>query len=363
MADLEDLIEPETTDSIEETIYAAAEADGLPTTQWQALSFARTLIRIFAQLLATAWYSVVQIVNGMILGRSAGAWLTLLARSQYALTRAPAVATEGTVTLTSASVGHTIAAGDLIVATADGVRFRNLTGGTLLAGGTLDVDVQAMATGSAGNVSVGTITVMETALSSVTVDNPEIGVTGTWITTFGSDSESDGALTTRAQAQWATLSTGSPPTAYVAWALEVTGVTRAALDDEAPDGPGTTRLYIDASGLVATVQAIIDAKVPAGSSCTVVAASTTSISVGGVVTVRRDFRAAAESAINAALAAYELEVDIGGIVREAEIVERVMTPDGVVDFALATSWTGSPNVQLGANSIPVFSISLTFVEV
>lgn len=363
MADLEDLIVPEDADTVEATIYAAAEANDLPTTQWQAFSWARTLIHIFALVMADVWFGVAQIANGVILGLSRGRWLTLFASSQYDEERLAAVATVGQVTLTSASVGHTIAVGDVTVKTATGKRFRNTTGGTLTAGGTLDLEVQAYEAGASSNVSVGTITIMETSLSTVTVNNPEVGTTGTWITTWGANAETDAELTTRLPLKWATLSTGSPPDAYKSWALAIPGVTRAKLNDAAPDGPGTTRLYIDNAGLVATVQADIDTRVPAGSSCTVSAATTESVPVTGVVSVRRAYRDAAEAAINDALTEYELEVEIGGIVRKAEVIERVMAPTGVVDYAIGSEWTGSPNITLGTTAIPVFAVSLTYVEV
>lgn len=363
MANLSDLVVPESSETIESTLYVAAAADNLPTTQWQALSFPRTLFRIFSTALARSWYGVSQIANGVVLGLSSGAWLTLLASSQYNQTRLVATATVGTVRLTSASVGHTVAAGALTVATADGLKFRS-TGSTVIpAGGSVDVQVQAYAVGSASNVAVGTITTMVTALSSVTVSNPAIGTTGTWITTWGTDPETDAELTERLRGQWATLSTGSPAAAYRSWALGINGITRAKLDDNAPDGPGSTRLYVDNAGLVATLQAFIDAKVPASSKCTVMAATTQSVPVGGVVTVQRAFRTSAESSIASLLLAYQLDTDIGGIVRESEVIERVMSPEGVVDFQLASSWPGTPNLQLGTNAIPVFATALSFVEV
>lgn len=363
MANLSDLVVPESADTIESTLYVAAAADNLPTTQWQALSFPRTLFRIFSTTLARSWYGVSQIANGVVLGLSSGPWLTLLAASQYNQSRLVATATVGTVRLTSSSVGHTVAAGALTAATADGIKFRSTTPVTVPAGGSVDVQVQAYAVGAASNVAVGTITTMVSSLSSVTVANPAIGTTGTWITTWGTDPETDAELTERLRGQWATLSTGSPSAAYQSWALGVNGITRAKLDDNAPDGPGTTRLYVDNAGLVATLQAIIDAKVPAASKCTVMAATTQSVAVGGVVTVRRASRSTAEAAIAALLLEYQLDTDIGGIVRQSEVIERVMSPDGVVDFQLASSWPGTPNLQLGTNAIPVFATSLSFVEV
>lgn len=99
------------------------------------------------------------------------------------------------VTSTAADVAGAIAGNPdavaLLVASATG------TGGgragekalTALVPGLLVVDIQALEPGVASNVPVGSITEMKTPLAGVTVSNPAVGTTGTWITSPGTDGE------------------------------------------------------------------------------------------------------------------------------------------------------------------------------
>lgn len=55
--------------------------------------------------------------------------------------------------------------------------------------GQLVVDIQALEPGVTSNVANGSISEMKTPLAGVTVSNPAIGTTGTWITSPGTDGE------------------------------------------------------------------------------------------------------------------------------------------------------------------------------
>lgn len=359
-----ELIVPQTPEEVEETLLSLAAAAGLPTTAWQAGAVPRSLISFFADVASDLWFGLARIANGVVLDYSSGAWLTILGRSQWREEMLSPTICAGEVVLTSIGGGpYTISAGQVTVATPSGVRFVNTTGGTLAVGGTLTLSVQAQKSGAAANVAIGAITVLVSSYPGVEVSNPEIGATGTWITSLGTDKESDAKFKARLIAKWGTLSTGSPKSAYKYWALSTPGVTRAKVDDENPDGPGTLRVYVDSALAVATLQATIDAKAPAGSGVTVVAATTQSVTVPGVVTVQRGYRTQAEIDVEAALVVLSGEIDIGGTVRQAEIVERVMAPAGVVDFVMSGAWAGAPNITLGQNKIPSLVSSLSWVEV
>lgn len=361
----DELIEPTTETEIAESMLALSEDEGLPVTSWHDGSVWRVLQAIVPSLVADAYQAVARIARGVLLGLSRGDWLTLYGRSQYDEPRAGASPTAGQMVLEDHGGGpHTVTADAHTIADSTGrYVYRVMSGGTLALNGTLTVDVVATAVGAAYNLPNDTDLQLLTVLSTVTVTNPADPSTGTWITQLGADVESDDTYTERLPLKWATLATGSPPDAYRAWALAIAGVTRAKCDDANPDGPNTVRVYIDSSALVATLQAELDEKAPSGTAATAVAATTETVTIEGVATVRRAYRTAAEAAVDAALAEYELAVDIGGIVRKAEVIERVMTPEGMVDFELATSWAGSPNIQLGATAIPDFSTSITWVEV
>ncbi len=371
MPSYEDQIVPETAESIEATALALAQANQLPVTSWQTGSTYHTWTKFFSDALARAWFAVTQIARGYVLGRdstgellSSGEWLTEVLRSQYDEERTPAVFTIGECVLEDAGGGpHTITAGQVRVATAAGIEFTATSSGTLPLNGTLTVTVTANSPGSAWNVPNETITRLVTAFPTVTVSNPEIGTTGTWITQLGADLESDDAATDRAPLKWSTLSTGSPDDAYKFWALSWPGVTRASVDSRQPDGPNTLRVYVDNAAVIGPLAADLSARAPSGTRVTTLAATTTVIAVPGVVTVASAFRATAQAEVEAAIAALALEVDIGGLVIQSEIVQRIMNGSGVSDFAMGSAWAGSPNIQLAASAMPQFDLGdLEYVE-
>lgn len=365
MANLEDLVVPETKESIESTALALAEAQGLPVTSWGASSFFRLLFSIFATLLSTVWFSIAQTSRGVLLSLSQGAWLTLLARSQYQEERLAATFTVGTFKLTDNGGGPhgPFAAGAVTIAVGE-LQYVNTAGGTVPASGSLDLEFRATTADAAHNVPNDSTVTLVTSLPTVVVTNPAVGSTGTWITTLGTDVEADEALRARCSSKWGTLSTGSPPSAYLYWALSVAGVTRAKLDDGNPDGPGTTRVYVDNASAVATLQASLDALVPTGSASTAMATTTQAVTIPGVVTVERTVATVAQATADvvANLTALAAEIDIGGIVVQSEVIQRIMDADGVIDFELGSGWAGSPNIQLTASAIVQFTLSLTYVE-
>lgn len=365
MANLSDLVQPQTKEGLEEDALLLAESEGLPTTAWGPSSVVRVLFSIFATLLARAWFSIAQVANGVLLPFSTGAWLTLLARSAYGEDRLAAVFAVGTFKLTDGGGGpHVIAVGAVTVSFGD-LTYTNTTGGTLTASGTLDLEFTAGAAAAAYNIPNSSALTLVTSLPTVTVTNPAVGSTGTWITTLGADVESDDALITRCAAKWATLSTGSPPAAYAYWALSTTGVTRYALDDGNPDGPGTTRVYIDNASAESALQATLDAKVPTGSASTAVAATTSAITIPGVVTYDPTVTTLAQVQVDVAANLVELagEIAIGGSVVRSEVIQRVMDAAGVTDFEMGSAWAGAPNIALASDAIPQFTLSFTYVAV
>lgn len=362
MADLEDLVVPQTKEEIEQRMLDLAEEQDLPTSNWTLLAWIRTILLIFAEVFADVWYSIAQISNGAVLELATGRWLDRIAGSQYDDARKDPVFNVGTLLLADGGVGHSIPVGSVVVESG-GLKYVNTTGGALAAGGTLELTFRGEAVGAKYNLPNGSTWSLVTSLPTVTVTNPAIGSTGTWITTLGADPETDAGLRTRLKAKWGTLSTGSPVSAYEYWALSTTGVTRRWVDDGNPDGPGTLRVYIDAASSVATLQTTLDAKRPAGTKATAWAASVQAVAVPGVVYVQRAYRATAEAAIARNLVTLAAEIDIGAEIIQSEVIERVMRPDGVTDFQLGSSWVGTPNIQLAPGTYPQFTNELTIVEI
>lgn len=363
MAELEDLLVPNTKEQIEQDTLALAEAQDLPVTAWGASSFFRVLFSVFATLLATVWFAIAQTANGLLLAHSRGGWLTLLARN-YGEERLPPTFTFGAFLLTDGGAGPhgPIAAGALTVAVGD-LQYTNQDEITIPASGSISAAFRALATGAKYNVPNNSECTLVTSVPTVTVTNPAVGTTGTWLTTPGTDVESDAALKRRLSAKWATLSTGSPAAAYLYWALSTSGVTRAKVDDGNPDGPGTLRVYVDNATSVAALQATLAAKAPSGTVATATAATAEAITVSGVLTVAgaQTTEGAAISAAAANLATLASEIDIGGQVIKAEVTQRLMDVAGAFDFQFGSDWAGSPNIQLAADKYPQFTLAITVV--
>lgn len=147
---------------------------GFPVTDWEEGGAARTLVELFAKGLNDLGAQAASIAAGGLLAYATEGWLTLLAADGYGLTRNPAVTALGKVRLSAVAgaAAATISAGQLIFESSSGRRFANTSGGTLLPGGTLDLDVQAESPGAAWNVSTSTVRALITQVAGVSVDNP-----------------------------------------------------------------------------------------------------------------------------------------------------------------------------------------------
>ena len=363
MAELSELIVPQTLAETDEVTVALLAASDMPTTSWKVDSVPRVMLGILSELATDVWFTAAQIANGVNLELSRGGWLDLLGRSQFQEVRvAPAIA-EGYVTLTDSGGGpHSVAAGLLTVASSGGLRFVNVGAVALPLNGSVSVLVRAVGAGAEYNVPTDSITTLVTSLPGVSVTNPAIGITDTWITAYGADPESDRSYQRRLQAKWGTLSTGSPISAYLYWAYSTTGVSRAKVDDGNPAGPNTVYVYVDNPASVAALQATLDSKAPAGTVATAVAATAFAVTIPAALTVRRGYRSQAEIEATANLVALQNEIDIGGTVVQAEVIERIMAATGMIDVAIGGAWAGSPNIALASDKIPAFTLSFSWVE-
>jgi phage-related baseplate assembly protein len=195
----------------------------------------------------TAGTDVVQaIAKGGHLDLATGNWLTLLARSWFRLTRRPASYAYFTVRLSLAAgaAPYPAVAGAVWVETAAHKRFNCTTGGIVPSGSSLDLTFKAESPGSSYNVTPADINLMITAVPGMTC----LGIT---LTIPGLNAESDTELRTRCRLRWATLAAQAVGGTYQFWALtEDDGttaraqVTRAYVDIDNPEGPGTVHVYL-----------------------------------------------------------------------------------------------------------------------
>lgn len=363
---LSDLITPDTATDALDALLAFLESARFPTTSWQDGSVPRTLTEGEANAYADLSELVAAIAKGGFLDLAEGDWLTLLAQDFYGLTQQPAVATRGTFRLTDAGGGpHNFLAGELIVTSASGLRYRNLSAGTLNASSTLDTTFEAEATGATYNLPVGASLSLVTSLPTVTVTNP--GGVGGWITTQGTDQESDANLRTRCKARWpGTTYMLSTAATYEAAALTASAeVTKVKVFPNDPD-PGQVKIVLAGSsgavsaGAVTDVETYITDRLPLCVNATVESATPVTVTVTAELQCEAAYESAVAAQAEAALAALFVDLPIGGIVYRSALIEALMSPTGMVNVVLSSpaSDTGLSSVSVG-----VLAVSFTVVAV
>lgn len=357
---------------------------GFNVTSWQDGSVQRHLIQLLARLHSSLTITIQQIAEGGYNGLATGDWLTVLAESHFGNTRTAAVVTSGTFRLASTSTAppQTITAGQLQIATTatqstNTVTYRNTTGGTLNPGGTLDLTFEAEVAGIAGNVPNNTTLYMWTPLVGVSVTNPPVGTTGTWISRTGVNEESDDKLTERNTSKWSTLSYAATDGSYKNWALAaLSSIARVKVRSNNPFGPGTidvvcakasggiTGPYTSASTEAYTIYQYIEGlsdgvgRRPLNDVVSVNSASVKTIAVSGAVTVDAAYQATTTiAAIRQAVDDYFNALPIGGTIIPpastgvaifSEIVQAIAGLNGVIAVSLATP---TANVALLENEI------------
>lgn len=142
-------------------------------------------------------------------------WATI-----WGIQRVPAGLATGNVTFTGTN-GVTIAAGT-VLQKADGWQYRTNTD-VIVAGGTATAVVTALLGGASGNALVNVLLDLTSPLTGV--GSTASVASGGLIA--GSDAETDAALRARLLARIQTPPHGGAVGDYIAWALEVPGVTRA----------------------------------------------------------------------------------------------------------------------------------------
>ncbi len=254
------LLTPPTKDEIVQLVIDELASLGYPADAWQVGSVHRNLIEAFSKMYEQSGYALLDLAAARYNDTATGPYLTKLSKSHFNHDRKLATPTRGYLRLTSAATApsaYTIdmGANQIIVKDAiHGYTYRNVTGGTLNIGSTLDVEILAETPASNRDVAHDTITTMVTGLAGVTCNNP-VRDSGSWIIINGSDIERDVALRERNRLKVTTFAISAPPAkAYEYHALNgSTSVTRAFCDDSNPRGTNTFDLYVaGASGPVST---------------------------------------------------------------------------------------------------------------
>lgn len=333
-------------------------AEGVSYTGWQSTAVQSALARIAAKNDAAAQAIRLVIVDGGYPNTAARAWLDAVLQGFFLTYRTPARKTVGTFRITdSASVGPlpTKQVGEVRVTYGTpGIVFTNAEAFSVALGGYTDVSFVAEVAGTSGNIpNVSTLAFL-TALPGYAVTNPAVGATGTWITVAGAAAELDAAYLARSLARWGALGAGGNEQA-VRYRVGVAEplCTLVGVNDANPNGPGSVDVYLGTAtgtasgGNITTVDAYLQPRKAVGTGelrCfaapTVTNAVTATIYSDGT-------RASTDIEDDADAAMAQLVADVvvlGGTLYVAELVQRLMDIDGVVNVTIATP---AADVDLG----------------
>lgn len=206
--DLADLDTQETEVTIFQKLVDILEALGVATTTWKPGDPTRSLVYAVARLLAAKESIEVSLVKAGFLELAEQKWLTAKGASDRDVVRQEATFAECAFLLTSTSaLDIPIDPEDLTLRdSTTGATYRNTTGGTLLAGGTLSVTIRAEVAGSGSSAVIGDIDQIVTSVPGVTGVNTSVAV--------GLDEESDTDYRDRCRDKLASISGMGPDAIY-----------------------------------------------------------------------------------------------------------------------------------------------------
>jgi uncharacterized phage protein gp47/JayE len=297
---------------------------------------------------------------------SYGIWLRLLGALRGVWEK-EAVKAQTKVVI-NAVPGTVIPAGTIVVVPADAnqpaIEFATLEKGNVDETGTISLLVEAVATGTAGNVNAGTIVALRESIEGIqSVTNPEPA-------TGGTDPEDDESFRERMLYSYQDPPLSGAKSDYERWALEVPGVGRVFVDP-LWSGAGTVKVMIlDASGapasqaLVGRVQDYIapDGRngggvAPIGALVTVAPPDVMAISVDYIPILGEGFDVSAvNSEFEQALQQYFAEVGAGGVVKYNKIGAILMGVTGIKDYSGLFVNNATENIQLANTEVAVLGV-------
>jgi len=267
--------------------------------------------------------------------------------SIYGLTKTVATFATGTATATGTN-GITIPQ-DTVLTRSDGEQY-SVDADVTISGGTATLALTALEAGADQTLEVGVSLSFESPISGV-----DSTATVTASTADGNDEETTESLRARLIARIANPANGGTEEDYIAWAKEVSGVTRVWVTP-LELGPGTVVVRfardndaspIPDSGEVTAVQTKLDEEKPAHA--TVTAFAPTDYPVNFTIAVVPN-TTAVKNAVEAELEDYLLRVgEPGGTLLLSEIRTTIGNASGLTDYTLTTP---AANVTLTTNQLP-----------
>lgn len=378
MTDVSTLVVARSKVTIRTNIYTDLAAEEVPIEGLQEESLLRALPEVFSGLVYALEADRVNLTyagfpSGWVQLTSAPAWGELAAEDFYEIIRDPAIPTLGKMRVTAATGAGstTIQTGQLIVRYGAGsgqILFTNTEGFTPNPGGAaVEVAMTAQQAGAAGNIGNSATLALVTSYPGLSVTNPAITGTQTWITRRGRDAETLPKLKARCDQQWSNLSFDVSSERFariIRDAFEASGetspITRIYVDDTNPDGPGSVWVYMArdsgpaTADDVALVNAYVTPRYKAGSGpFASKAAVVLTITISGTIKGPANETTALTQA-SAALSALAPKYAIGGAKAYAEQVRNALF-DGVTG-ALNVTLDLPDETTIDAGSIVEFSI-------
>lgn len=233
------------------------------------------------------------------------------------------------------------------------------------------VSVQAIVSGSAGNVGIGSITKIPVTIAGIA------SVTNTAAATGGYEEETDGDLRNRYYEALQKPATSGNVYHYEQWAKSVSGVGGAKVFP-LWNGDNTVQVVIinsdkgvAPSGLVELVQEYIDPNVtgtgegqaPIGAYCTVTSATGISVNVSVRIQLMSGYElASVTSAIEENITAYLQEIAFEQTyVSYGKIANAVNDTEGVLDYSNLLVNNGTANIEIGEKEVAILG-TVTAIE-
>lgn len=193
---------------------------------------------------------------------------------------------------------------------------------------------------------------------------------GSWVSTQGSDIESDTALQARCKARWSSLSPVPVSNLYRLLATSTPSVgsqvTTVIVQPDATISGQVNMVVAGPSGVlppatVASIQSYVTPRVPGTEKCVVVSPTTTNVTLAGTITVTAAYLSTAQAAISAAMTTLVNAVGINGTLRLSQIIDAVMdvsvtdavtaqSVKPVVDITSVTINGSAANLTLGSST-------------
>lgn len=244
----------------------------------------------------------------------------------------------------------------------DPVTYETTASGVIPAGGILDLPVQALLAGSAGNQAGGAVSVLDSPVAGVSAVTNLDAITG------GADVEGDEAYRDRLLLEFSSTQGGGTVTDYKRWALAYPGVGYATVEPLWA-GNGTVRVIVTdqdnnpASGTVTSgLQVQLDpvagqglGLAPIGAAVTVATPTLLTVNVAAALSLLSGYTldgtggtTAVRDDIGEAIRAYVDQLDPGDDVVLEHVKARLFSVLGVYDVSGVTLNGIAANVAVGA---------------